>query len=615
MATGNRSIADGGVRMLRRMKQYLFDITWNEVQYVLASFPKSGRTWLRFQICSYLNFYYDLGVDLDLNSMFSIITNDGRDKLRGFDVYKFKRDKRVPIITSTHAYGTCGYLKGKPVIMLVRDPKDAFLSASYPGKQNKQSPSFMQTLKVNRRKGALRFALFMNTWADQLTRTPHTIVSYEQMKRDTAGCLRRVIELINVPVDDAIIARAVENASLANMRRLNQERGLGNSGNVPEGTRLRVNKGAAGRGKKELNPQVRDFIDETLNVALTDEAKRVLSAISDMTLTQIEMTQRPVRPAATERAAIAASSVSAHAPAARQSRELAGKSKRKSAAKASAFKKRSNLQPFSSAAAGSEAAEQLKRPDAPTKKDFWRHVDAAIVSYPGSGRESLRRLLAAYINELFSLGPRTDRALASRIVPNGRMDAKTGLPAFRWFDRADVPLIVATQRSFRDKVFGERRVVFLMRSPITLLKPKRIEAKDPKPTSAQSLASHDPSHSTVDRYCRFMNEWTPRLAQENSLMVASDELRRAPAQTLQRIVEFLRLPVDQARLEHAVTSCGLKPRSTGRVSLTREGELEIVIAEACTRLLTEDARRSLDARGLLPRSAAAPATDPATTPA
>ena len=45
----------------------------------IASFPKSGRTWLRFILANYLNRLLSLGLELDLRSMFGLIPNDVLD--------------------------------------------------------------------------------------------------------------------------------------------------------------------------------------------------------------------------------------------------------------------------------------------------------------------------------------------------------------------------------------------------------------------------------------------------------------------------------------------------------------------------------------------------------
>ncbi len=255
---------------------------WKDVDVVLASFPKCGRTWFRFQIANYLNLSFNTGVDMDLNNMFTFVPNwgIGLNTLNGLTVYPYRNICSMPFISATHLHPSELDIDDKKVIFLTRDPKDAFLSRKFDRSVDKFSPAFINTLRTHPKKGIIQYCLYMNSWADQLKHFSHITLSYESLKRDTEGELRRVLRFVGVPLDTTRIRQAVSLARIENMRRLELERGLGFYKDSVKNARIRprVDRGVVGRGKKELCLETHAFINQCLDISLTDEAKLLLKA-------------------------------------------------------------------------------------------------------------------------------------------------------------------------------------------------------------------------------------------------------------------------------------------------------------------------------------------------
>jgi len=259
---------------------------WKHVDVVLASYPKCGRTWFRFQIANYLNLSFNTEVDMDLNNMFAFVPNwFGPTKTLHASrwlttKYSYRNIRSMPLISATHEHPSDLKLDGKKVIFLTRDPKDTFLSRPFESSVDKGSPAFINTLRTDPAKGIMRYCLYMNSWADQLKHLSHITLSYESLKRDTEGELRRVLGFVGVPLDTTQIRQAVSLASIENMKRLELERGLAfRKGSTKKAHRPpRVNRGVVGRGKKVLCLETQAFIDQCLDISLTDEAKLLLKA-------------------------------------------------------------------------------------------------------------------------------------------------------------------------------------------------------------------------------------------------------------------------------------------------------------------------------------------------
>jgi hypothetical protein len=194
----------------------------------IVSFGKSGRTWLRVL----LSRFYQVRHGLPERSLLT------------FDNFH-RRDPAVPRIFFTHD----NYLKDftgdrqgktpyhdRKVILLVRDPADVAVSQYYQWKFRMTArkkrinaypvadiPIFDFVMDAD--SGLPKVIDFMNGWARDLGRIRELlVVRYEDMRADTAGTLRRILEFIGTPGSAEEIAEAVRFASIDNMRALEQKR-------------------------------------------------------------------------------------------------------------------------------------------------------------------------------------------------------------------------------------------------------------------------------------------------------------------------------------------------------------------------------------------------------
>ncbi len=253
---------------------------------LLVSFPKSGRTWLRFMIANYLNQFAKLGLDLDLNNMFSLVPNDGR----GFSSlarFRYGERRALPLVVATHRTSAAKEESQSSVIFLKRDPVDIFLSAAYNNVGSrkmitpieKDQAAFVEILKTHPVKGIGAYCTFMNSWAHELEYQRHVVVSYEKLLGAPAEQLGMVLSLIGLPIEKALIVESVRLSTFGRMRVLEKSRGVGfkQISNTNSNRRYRVNIGKAGRGKLELANETLQFVEDYLAIALTDKAKVLLA--------------------------------------------------------------------------------------------------------------------------------------------------------------------------------------------------------------------------------------------------------------------------------------------------------------------------------------------------
>ena len=197
--------------------------------WVLMSWAKSGRTWFRVM----LSRFYQVKHGLPMNRMLEF------DNLH-------RKNPAVPKVLFSHnnymrAYlgdwDTLDHFRGKKVVMLVRDPRDVAVSQyfqwkyrmrphkallnNYPEKGSDTSIwGFVSSAGV----GIPRIIDFFNGWARALPELQDIlIIHYEEMRKDPQAVMRKVLEFVGTPGNDEQIARAVEFASLENMKKLEEK--------------------------------------------------------------------------------------------------------------------------------------------------------------------------------------------------------------------------------------------------------------------------------------------------------------------------------------------------------------------------------------------------------
>ena len=198
--------------------------------YVLMSWGKSGRTWLRVMLSRFYQSAYGIP--------------EGR--MLEFDNLK-RANPAIPSVFFTHGNYLRNYtgnwtdkseFYGKKIVMLVRDPRDIAVSQYFQWKyrmrpikkilndypaHGAEVPIF--DFLMNREVGLPEIIAFLEMWQRELPRARDSlVVRYEDMRADPEQALRRVLAFLGTPGDDGQIRDAVAYAAYDNMRQLEQKR-------------------------------------------------------------------------------------------------------------------------------------------------------------------------------------------------------------------------------------------------------------------------------------------------------------------------------------------------------------------------------------------------------
>lgn len=272
-----------GMRPLKRAaEQALIARAFADADGFIASYPKAGRTWLRFILVNYFNRFFDLGLTIDLHSMFWVIPNDLLDRQRGRRAYRFDHRAEVPLLVASHAPYRKALFGGRPIVFMLREPKDLMVSAYF--HKTRHGGGYQGGIKAFLRDpdhGLADYLRYANGWAARLADHRHLLTSYEQLSGDTAGVVEAVVRFFGVPVDRAALDEAISASRFEAMQAVEVAKGIaGHSHDRSVADSRRVRKGKIGGYREHLDADDIAYADQTCRSELSDAAKQLLARVS-----------------------------------------------------------------------------------------------------------------------------------------------------------------------------------------------------------------------------------------------------------------------------------------------------------------------------------------------
>lgn len=206
LTLGGRNLASGLDRF-RRPEHYV------------VSFPKSGRTWLRAMVGTYLIAWKQLSESnfLRVNRISALIHD-------------------IPIVHFTHegvfssANASLGHsrFKNRKVVLLVRDIRDTLVSYYMQcSKREKTYDGDLSSFIRDERFGAPRLVSYLNEWVSGgYLLKALLLVKYESLHRSTVDEFNRLLLFLDIPVDPRFVASVVDNCSFENLRKLEEHNAI-----------------------------------------------------------------------------------------------------------------------------------------------------------------------------------------------------------------------------------------------------------------------------------------------------------------------------------------------------------------------------------------------------
>lgn len=282
LTTARRRINAFAKRVTRRLSvERPLRLAVTEADAFLISFPKSGRTWLRFLLSHYFAEAAELSFRPNLTTTFSILPNFDFDRIRGLSASIGRDDSvLIPRLFASHLPFSSNIFLDKPVILLVRDPRDVMVSSYFHATRHKRVFSGeMDTFLSHQKFGLPALIRFLNGWAEALPQRRHLILSYEHLHADLQAEIERLLVFVGTSPNVPALRRAIAAASFERMRDLERANGVpGYNYDRQDDQSLRMRNGEAKSYAKWLTADQSAFIIDQCRNGLTTRARHALCA-------------------------------------------------------------------------------------------------------------------------------------------------------------------------------------------------------------------------------------------------------------------------------------------------------------------------------------------------
>ena len=219
----------------------------------LASYPKSGNTWVRLMINAYKTGNLDINnietTTADTNKYhYQLVSPIPVSEMPIMDVFMMRNSALLhmqyqhryrPVITKTH----CANIEAisspmippewtKSAIHIVRDPRDVAISfANHMGKTIDETIDLMGNDRFVLGKGGKAPSMLCSwnkhteSWTGE-NKFPVINIRYEDIKRSPITCLTKIIEWLGLDVDQERIKKTVDMTTIENLKKEEDKRGF-----------------------------------------------------------------------------------------------------------------------------------------------------------------------------------------------------------------------------------------------------------------------------------------------------------------------------------------------------------------------------------------------------
>jgi len=220
---------------------------FNDQDVFIASYPKSGVTWLQHMTASLI---YGLDASIVPDNLVNFLIPD----THAVDYYL---RTVFPTVFKSHSLPRPHM---KRVVHLVRDGRDVMVS--YHAMLNSQGHNVSLEEMINNDKH-----VYPCSWAshcEQWLHNPYNAeilrISYEELILDTTKTLRKYSEFLNINVDENTLNRTIEKSKFANFQQKEKNQGWLPSFSMGNGVFFR--RGKIGSHKDEMKREIKNIFDD-----------------------------------------------------------------------------------------------------------------------------------------------------------------------------------------------------------------------------------------------------------------------------------------------------------------------------------------------------------------
>lgn len=253
---------------------------------IVCSYPKTGRTWLRFMLAHYLNDLSGVYRSITMQNMYNVVPNYETDEHgRGIDSANLPTG--LPLMAMDHGLYDPALHSSTRIVFLIRDPRDVIVSHWYHAINHYGSRlDTLDKFVKDDRNGASAFFAHLESWANAISmlRDDIHITSYERLHADPGIELEKIVKHAHMHAQGGSLRCAVDAGKFNNMRQIELKFGMkGISYDLSNEHALRVRVGQIGSFRSELSHSSLRLINQ-LAEQTTVTALRILEEFTDFRL-------------------------------------------------------------------------------------------------------------------------------------------------------------------------------------------------------------------------------------------------------------------------------------------------------------------------------------------
>lgn len=224
---------------------------------ILASFPKSGNTWMRFLWANMVSLLELNGRQID----FHVLDND---LVANYDAHSYGslNYNSLPRLVKTHSEFDERCFSRNRMLYVYRHPGDVMVSYfNYEmNRTASQSPDEFQRFIRHHRYGIQAWCSHVRSWINNA----NAVLSYEELTYDTKSCLKRVFDLLEIETpEDRVIDHAIDRSAFDRLQKIEKRSGRPRNHMFRE-SHLFMRKGSVGEWRSYFTEADIDFMSRNL---------------------------------------------------------------------------------------------------------------------------------------------------------------------------------------------------------------------------------------------------------------------------------------------------------------------------------------------------------------
>ncbi len=212
---------EGIFMLIRRIKNYLTDMTHlRKDDVILAAFPKTGSTWVRFILCNLISLNEWNGKVVDFDTLNDTLFSFGQGRLPQAWPYH-----TLPRVVVTHRLYRWPLFRDRKAVLVIRDPRDAMISRyHYESKKKPEHHPFEGSLLdflQHPRLGLSSYFRHYLAWKDHV----QAVVKYEDLKKCPEEEFQKLLHILGIQPDPAALGESIQRSSIEKVRALEDQAG------------------------------------------------------------------------------------------------------------------------------------------------------------------------------------------------------------------------------------------------------------------------------------------------------------------------------------------------------------------------------------------------------